>query len=991
MKLFRRQLTYLAAVIVVTVLLAGVAFIPASQAWIARTLLQRQPGLRVSIGSVMAGFGRADFTDLKLETRGAVLTIPSVEVHLPLITALWHRKFLVRGLAAKGWTLDVGRAPTIPQTGSRNASSSDGDVVAASPAAMGRAPARLAEQALGAFSGSWELPAEVSLTGVDIEGDVRVTAADGGNPATVHLTVTSDGTSTSREGTLVFLATIDDPRFPPGLTAKGDIAAAMGSPRAINSIEVRADLSAADGPIHSGVPISAIGTLARNAGGSTFSLVISRGGRHLAGVATRLSDATRSLAGTWDFDVRDSDLAPFAPDHPLPSLSVRGDGRFDADLSIDRVHADGQVNAVVARLGVLAPSLDRLGSVTLGARFNATRVNAVVRLDQFNASLAGRRPIASLESRQPFDLNEETGAINAADPSGDLMACSVRGLPLGWLPIPIKGLKLAGGDATGEFVLRAANGGFALRAAKPATATDVSVAKDGRTLAQKLDLSLSLAATYDAKGWQLHASPFDISSGGRRLATLEGQASRTGGQDQTTAITAKWSVDLDALATSRSILGAGWIRGRSASGEGTATFGPSVDINGKMVVVGHDAGHTLALSGTADVEDDGSFSFQGPVKIAFGSSMSEMAAEGSWAAGNPGRFDGKLTGESVDLGHLRLLGGPVTANEGGPRAPGARDPSPFWGNLPGSLKLSFEHLRMGSDVYDNVGGTLYLRSGFVQLIGGRWMLPHLNLAHVEGMLSFDGAAELPYTLKADATANEFDAAPLFPEAQQGGGAQIEGHFSVTGAITGRGANEYDLIGRTQEKFLLASKGGVFRLLKTSVAESIPESASHVSDSIADAGSAVGSFFGLKGSPGNSAKNSVSKNADAVIAFTYETSEIAFDAFTCTAIRGSDGAIQIVDLDMTAPDQHLTGSGRIAAAAGLPVLARPLELDLKLGAKGHSAELLAKAALLSTQKDDQGYAMLSESFTFLGSLEKIDVGPWHDLLVAAATRKPVPAK
>lgn len=68
-------------------------------------------------------------------------------------------------------------------------------------------------------------------------------------------------------------------------------------------------------------------------------------------------------------------------------------------------------------------------------------------------------------------------------------------------------------------------------------------------------------------------------------------------------------------------------------------------------------------------------------------------------------------------------------------------------------------------------------------------------------------------------------------------------------------------------------------------------------------------------------------------------------------------------------------------------ARPLSLDLRLGARGGIASLLSDAGLLSPEKDSRGYRMLNQDIHLGGNLGHIDASQWHDLLVKAATRKP----
>jgi hypothetical protein len=125
----------------------------------------------------------------------------------------------------------------------------------------------------------------------------------------------------------------------------------------------------------------------------------------------------------------------------------------------------------------------------------------------------------------------------------------------------------------------------------------------------------------------------------------------------------------------------------------------------------------------------------------------------------------------------------------------------------------------------------------------------------------------------------------------------------------------------------------------------------------------------------------------VLNLTSQIAEIGYDRISVTATRGHDRTLHLVAIEMVAPEVRLSGSGQITFAAGVPLTARPLSVDLKLGARGGIADLMARGGLLSAQKDESGYAGFVRPFHFGGSLAQLDVSDWRDLLVEAATRAP----
>ena len=984
------------------VLLGAMALAPVVQTWIAQSVLARQPALQGTLGSLWAGFGKVNVAELQLKIDGAVLTVPSLKAELPLTTAVWDRRFLVRKLVAKGWTLDLRQLPA-PKAGESTESAPAPDQGQGSPATAERVSVQNVVRLFYGTLSRWALPCDVSLDGVDLEGDVLVAASVGREPVTVHVIVKGGGMAAGREGDFAIDASGDFIAADAAMIAlagHGHVVVAMKSPRTFSRVEVKADLSSKGGLVPEGLTLAADVTSALDARAETFSLELNRGSQHLATLLARFPEGTNRLAGTWKLNLQDSDVALFAPNRSLPDFTATGDGRFDCDLALTQLHALGHLSGPISHLGVLAPSLERLGAVTVDTDFDGTRSGQSIRVDRLKASLNGAGMAAVVSSHQSFEIDEPTGDLKPLDPVGDWMDVSLRGFPLAWRPDSTGGFALSGGDATGAFVVRAAKGGFALRSKAPVTAAGVSVQRADKTFVGKLDLALSLLAEYGSEGWRIQAAPLVVSSGGRSLATFDGKASRPAGLDQSIAIAGAWTADLKTLASQSVGPDLSWIRGRSASGDFSAKVGTSTELDGRLSVVGRDEGHTITGNLHAEVDETGRISFLAPVKVAFGPSASDLSVEGTSIRDETGtRLYIKLTGKDVALEHLRLLaaslaeagGVPVAANAGSETPDQVRDRTPFWGDWTGNVAVAFARLKAGEFAFEDVGGAFQLGHGSIRLEGGHGALDGQRFANVGGTIAFDAAAEFPYSFKVTASLDRVDAAPLFPVPKSGGEPAIEGYFSIAGTLTGNGMNLHDLLGRTQEELRLTSPAGIVRVLKTDVDEAFPaETASSVSDTLGRMGSGVGKFFGVEDT-GGFGKKTVSPTAEAVIAFINAVSEIGFDEVTLTAVRGTDRTIRLVNIAMTAGDERLTGSGQITYVKDLSLRAQPLSVDLQFWARGRVAKLLSTAGLLSADKDGLGYTRLIQPIHFGGTLEHIDRSQWHNLLVKAATPKPVEPK
>jgi hypothetical protein len=996
-KLIRFLLIALATAFILALVLVGAAFAPPVQTWFARMELLDQPGVQGSLGSLSASLGKVEVEDVDLQFGGIVLKMPLLQARLPMVEAVWHKKILVGTVVAKGWTLDLSgvrdRELEVPA-----------QAVAEGPGPASVAPVtpeRRAALALGGVLAGRMLPFDSSLDGVDLDGDVLVSASPGNAPVRFHVTATGGGMAKGREGSFV----IDASRVPgtsdsPGASTSAhcQLTLSMDSPRTFDRAEVKADLSGTIGSQRVDITVAAAAAQTRGADGETYTVDLSRGDRHLATLLANFPDSSRRLSGKWKVDLRDADLAPFLSGRNLPSVAAAGTGNFDADAAFENVHAIGRLVTVASKLGMAEPVLDRLGIVTVDSRFDVTRGPHSFHVESLAASIACDRPVAVVTALQPFDLDWETGAVKVGNPHLDWVDVAIRDFPLERFPVLPGGVAFTAGSVHCEFTVHASDGGLSIRQTAPLSASGISMERSGRTVARDLELSVSMQADCGLKQWQFQWSPVAIDCGGRRLADIDAKGTRPSGVNQPLAFSGAWKADLDALA---SMPGLSWITGRAASGEFTGSLGSSSEIEVKAVVVGHDPTHTVSTTVNADEDANGAGELLAPMKVEFGASVSDISAEVSWGADSAEpRSEIKLSGDSVALGHLRLLAAPLAA-AGGAALPdrasgtgagwaqaGVRDRLPFWGDWVGRVAIAFEKLRTGDQDFADVGGTFEIDRNTVRLEGGHAELPSKNIAKLEGSILFDASGARPYVLTGSASAlSKVDSALLLP-ARPGEDPVIEGHFTATAALSGTGVNLDDLVAGTQEEFQLDGTNGIIRLLRTDIADVIPEAKEPVSDTLGDVGNLVGSvLLGIKGHSIDPAKNKVGKIPETVINFTNQVAEIGYDRIAVTAIRGSDRSIRLAKLEMTSPDAHLKGTGTISYVRGVPVSMEPLSVELQLGVHDQLATLLSTVGLLSPGKDELGFSLLREPVRFGGTLDRIDDKPWHDLLAKAATQKP----
>jgi hypothetical protein len=211
---------------------------------------------------------------------------------------------------------------------------------------------------------------------------------------------------------------------------------------------------------------------------------------------------------------------------------------------------------------------------------------------------------------------------------------------------------------------------------------------------------------------------------------------------------------------------------------------------------------------------------------------------------------------------------------------------------------------------------------------------------------------------------------------------VEGKFRITGQLHGSGAGLAELPDQTQGEFQLVSKGGIFRVLRADVADSLKQSPALLSQAL----DSVGALFGLKDDKTADARQAIDKQGKIVVDLADRLRAIPYDQIGVLARRGPDLNVQCTAFALIAPEVRLNGTGRITYVRGQPIAAQPLVFDGQLGARGRIAASLGSLGLLGGQQDDLGYTRMAQPFHLGGTLEDIDGSQWQDTLVKAALHK-----
>jgi hypothetical protein len=1006
MKPVRILLLSLGVIIAVLVVAVVLAFNSGVQTWAARKALASQPALHASLGSLSAGMNRVEIQSVRVEQNGAVLTLPALVAELPLVSAGLSKKVAVTKLVARGWTLDLTKATPPPTTStapspakpttsisSPRSFSILSTAYAADPAAM--VPA-VAEAFQGVFS-QLQLPVDLSLDGLDLDGDIILPpAANGGPAARAHLSVAGGGLGSGRDGRFTLDLVVNftgDKLAVNNVTVHSTVVATMDTPRTFTKFVAEPTAVATGTQFPSGVKLSANVSAARAATGETYSLTLATPAQQLVAVAAELTSASHTLAGTWKIDVRSADLAPFTLGRALPTFAAAGEGKFSSDTSFAEIRASGSLNANADQLAVIKPELSAVGAIKVVAEFNLAQRGDSTRIDQLKAEVSGANPVAAVQSLQSFEFNAKTGELKVADPTHELVVITLHGLPLAWAKPFLKDITLTGSDLRGEFAATANNGGLSLRPRGPLTLTGINLAQAGKPVVRSVDLSLTFTADYSPSGWQADVSLLTLQSAGASLFKLEAKAGQLIGKDQPLKATGKWSSSIPALLAQPIAAGAAGFVGGNASGDFVATVAAKTEVQAHLAFTDLAADPKLTTEKLpvitaeirADIAADGKITLNAPLLFTRDGRKSDLTLAGTVSTTPNGTaLDAKLTSTLLIVEDVQILGAPFAGPaEPAPvvAKPSVRDEKPVWAGLTGQIALSLKKVVYAQkfEVAD-VGGTIRIDAGSLKLDGIRAGFTEGSELKLNGGVTFTAASANPYALAANLDVTNFDPAPVFRALNPNQPPTVEGKFTVASQLTGSARNLGEIGDHAHGDFTLTSKGGTFRALSSDVSSKV-EAATKTASAVAFLGNVASAVTGRK------EYGDVASKAEAVAALSKMISVIQYDQLNVVLSR--DAALNTVlkDFTLIAPELRLAGTGKVAQQEKTELLAQALTMQFQLGARGHTGDLLkALGALDTSKKDDLGYLASTLPLKVTGTLGKPDTSELQSALLKLAYEK-----
>jgi len=1023
-KVVRLFLFGVAAIALLLAVVVGLAFTSGFQTWAVHRALAAEPGLPLSLGRIDAGLAHVRVDQMRLTHAGVTLTLPAVDVELPLLAAT-RQHVQIKRLVAKGWTIDLTQpaakalvsSPPYDsgKSGETVAGVADPGPGSATPAAVARAStashgfsflssaygAEPAQAAAAVFKGIFtqlKLPVDLTIDSVDLEGEIIFQVAPGQPPVRVRVTLTGGQLGAGREGRVNFTAAAALAADAPvnALSATGNFTAAMDTPRTFARLGAQVDATA-HGPRFPQDTRLALGLTATHANaGENYTVVIESGGRKLLSVEAAYPfgagqfSGTRSLEGSWMLDLGAADVAPFALGHPLPEFAAKGAGKFQADARWTGISASGRLDANAAQLEAVRGELAALGAVRIATEFDLVLSGKSVRVTSFTAEVAGPHPVLALRALQAFEFNAATGELKVAEPAKDLLSLDLLGVPLAWAQPFAPGFSFSGDDLHAAFVVGARGGGFAVRPVDSLSLTNLDVARAGEPLIRSVDVSMQASADYTPQGWQAEFTGATVRSAGATLLTLGARAGQLAGKDQPIKIAGQWNANLPAVLAQPAAASYAVLSGGKAAGDFAASLGTKRELQFKVACTGltpDPAVSPVPLPDVsadirADLDKDGRITFNAPLSIERDGRKSDLVLAGSLTPAPAGLLlDGRLSSNSFAMEDGKILAAPFAARPAAaPPArrvsptPPSRDSTAAWNGFGGRLAIALRRVTYQQKfTVDELAGAVRIEPGSLKLDGLHAGLGEGSDFKFSGAVTFDATNKEPYSLKGDFALNNFDTVPFFQAFDPGKPATIEGKFNVTGQLAGTGLDLAQLAGRTQGEFQLTSKGGTCRLLQADVSDKLQKTQTTVA--------ALGGLLGAM--TGQEKIADYANRAKIVVDVANDWKEIPFDQLNVAIKRDSDLNITLQDFTLISPTKRIVGTGEIKYAEGTPLLGQALDLRLQLGARGKTADLMNRAYLLNGQQDNLGYTGFVAPIHIGGTLENPDTSDFRNALLKAA--------
>lgn len=526
----------------------GLALTPSVQRWAVLRATRDVPGLKLELASASAGFSGVSMGGVKAEHRGIPIKFDQLEADFPVLGFLWGRHLVVSRLRIAGLHVDASRV-------------SRAKAEAAAAGAPAAAPGLLAQV---------ELPFDLTLDDVRIEGRALLPGASGQAPIEAGYTVTGGKFAPGREGTLQLDATLKNPTEGAkvsALRAQAGLRATPTKQRRFDTISLTT-LVDAEGPALSGPRQLKIGAeLYHTTAGENYEITIStllQGQNENALILRALLPAgTRRYAGEWALKARTAQLEPFFLGGVLPDFEASGDGRFAFDAVAGSFNLEGGLLGRVSRLETIEPAWRAFGSLKVDADFDLSQQGGVLDVRRFKALVSGASPVLEIRNTAPirYDLSKEELLSNGGVTDA-LLRVDLQGLPLEWVRPFVKAVDVSGGLVTGQVDLVRTSASATEAAVRGRLRLDeLNLVQEGRPLVTKADVTARIEATLAGGAVNAPVLELKVRNAAGDALDLAGRFSMQPGPDAPLSVGGRFNVSTAKLLER-------WLPGVPVSAEG---------------------------------------------------------------------------------------------------------------------------------------------------------------------------------------------------------------------------------------------------------------------------------------------------------------------------------------------------------------------------------------------------------------------------------------
>ncbi len=460
----------------------GLALTPSVQRWAVLRALQDRPDLKVEIATISAGFSGATITGLKAVHQGLPVSVERLEAEFSPLGYLFGGHLHLNRLQVTGLNVDASAV-------------SRARAEAAAVGAPAAAPGLLARV---------ELPFDLTLGDIRVEGRALLPAAPGQAPVEAAYTLTGGGFSAGQEGQLQLDARLRHPSAKAGvnsLHARAGLRATLTPQRRFTKVGLTT-LVDAEGPALTGTSQLKVGAeVYQSSAGENYEVTVStllQGQAENALIVRALLPAgTQRYEGEWALKARTAQLEPFSLGNKLPDFDTTGDGRFAFDASSLNFGLEGALQGRVSQLEIFDPAWRAFGDLRIAADFDVGQQGGVVEVRRFKASLAGEQPVLQIHNTAPvrFNLANRELLTNGAGTDA-LLSANLQGLPLAWVRAFVRPVDVSGGVVTGKLdLLRSTAGATESTVRGELHVNEITVVKEGRAWLTKAALDTRIEST----------------------------------------------------------------------------------------------------------------------------------------------------------------------------------------------------------------------------------------------------------------------------------------------------------------------------------------------------------------------------------------------------------------------------------------------------------------------------------------------------------------